>query len=83
MVAGPLAVAVARGSKGRRRGPPWAAWRWRLVGWGVPKDRSLKYETQIEGGKFLVLVRGEPEVIPRARSLLAPETPEHMEIYKQ
>jgi hypothetical protein len=53
-----------------------------LVGWGIPRDRALKYETQVTGGKFIVVVRGIPEVITRARSLLEPHSPEHLDVYE-
>ena len=52
-----------------------------LVGWDVPKDRALKYETQIKGGKFLVLVRSVPDVVARAHSLLAAAGPDHIDVY--
>ena len=35
-----------------------------LVGWDVPKDRAIKYEKQVTGGKFLVLVRSVPRSSP-------------------
>jgi len=82
VVAGPLAAAVLAGLEGAIAGTALGTLAGALVGWGIPKDRALKYVTQIKGGKFLVVVRGVPEVITRARSLLAPETPEHMEVYK-
>ena len=53
-----------------------------LVGWGIPKERALKYETQIEGGKFIVVVRGVPEVIARARNLLARQASDHVEVFE-
>src|SRR5271157_6667552 len=53
-----------------------------LVGWGVPKDRALEYEKQIKGGKFLVIVRSNPEVVARARSLLAAPGPDHIDVYE-
>jgi hypothetical protein len=53
-----------------------------LVGWDVPKDRALKYETQVKGGKFLVFVRSVPDVVANARSLLAAQGPDHIDIYE-
>ena len=41
-----------------------------LVGWGVPKNQALKYEAEVEAGKFLVLVRGTPDEIARAKTIL-------------
>jgi len=81
VVAGPLAVALLAGLEGAVAGTALGTLAGALVGWGIPKDRALKYETQIQGGKFIVVVRGVPEVIARARSLLAPQAPEHLEVY--
>jgi hypothetical protein len=44
------------------------------VGWGVPKEKALKYETHVKGGKFLVVVRGEPGVVARAHAMLADQS---------
>ena len=82
VVAGPLAAALLAGLEGAIAGTALGTLAGALVGWGIPKDRAIKYETQIKGGKFLVVVRGVPEVLTRARSLLAPGTSEHMEVYK-
>jgi hypothetical protein len=54
-----------------------------LVGWGVPNERALKYESQVKGGKFLVVVHGTEEVVARARHLLAPHSPEHIEFFSK
>jgi hypothetical protein len=82
VVAGPLATAVVAGVEGALAGTALGSLAGALVGCGVPKDRALKYETQVKGGKFLVLVRGKPEVVTRARSLLAAQTAEHIDIYE-
>jgi hypothetical protein len=82
VVAGPLAAAVLAGLEGAMAGTALGSLAGALVGWGVPKDRAIKYETQIKGGKFIVVVRGVPEVIARARGLLAPHPPEHVEVYE-
>lgn len=82
IVAGPLAAALLAGVEGAIAGTAPGSLAVVLVGWGIPKERALKYETQIEGGKFIVVVRGVPEVVARARSLLAPHTPEHLEVYE-
>jgi hypothetical protein len=81
VVAGPIVSAVLGGVEGALAGTAVGSLAGAFIGWGVPKDRALKYETQVKGGKFLVLVRGNSEVIDRARSLLAPHKPEHIEVY--
>jgi hypothetical protein len=82
VVAGPLAAAVLAGLEGAIAGTALGSLAGALVGWGVPKERALKYETQIKGGKFLVVARGVPEAITRARTLLSPQEPEHMEVFE-
>jgi hypothetical protein len=82
IVAGPLAAALVAGMEGALAGTALGGLAGALVGWGIPKDRALKYQTQIEGGKFIVVVRGIPEIIDRARGLLAGKTSEHVEVYE-
>jgi uncharacterized membrane protein len=41
-----------------------------LVSIGVPKDSALKYETEIQAGKFVLIAHGTPEEISRAKALL-------------
>jgi hypothetical protein len=82
VVAGPLAAALLAGLEGAIAGTTLGSLAGALVGWGIPKDRALKYETQIKGGKFLVVVLGVPEVIARARTLLTPHAPENVDVYE-
>jgi uncharacterized membrane protein len=82
IVAGPIAAALLAGLEGVVAGTALGSLAGALVGWGVPKDRAIKYETQVKGGKFLVLVRSGPEVVARARSLLAPKGAEHIAVYE-
>ena len=55
VVAGPLAAAVLAGLEGAIAGTALGSLAGALVGWGIPKERALTYETQIKGGKFLVV----------------------------
>jgi Heat induced stress protein YflT domain len=82
IVAGPLAAALLAGMEGALAGSALGGLAGALVGWGVPRDRALKYATQVEGGKFIVVVRGIPEVVDRARNLLAHPTSEHLDVYE-
>ncbi len=81
-VAGPLGAALLAGIEGALAGTALGSLAGALVGWGVPKDRALKYEEQIKGGKFLVFVRSVPEVVARARSLLVTHGPDHIDLYE-
>ncbi len=82
VVAGPIAAALLAGIEGALAGTALGSLAGALVGWDVPKDRALKYEKQVKGGKFLVLVRSIPEVVARARSLLASQGPDHIDLYE-
>ena len=82
VIAGPLTAAVLGAVEGAIAGTCLGCLAGALVGWGIPRDRALTYETQIKGGKFLVVARGVPEVIERARTLLVHHTSEHVDVYK-
>jgi hypothetical protein len=36
----------------------------------------------VKAGKFLVVARGGSEQIARAKTLLAPDSPEHLEVFE-
>jgi uncharacterized membrane protein len=82
VVAGPIAAAVLAAIEGAAAGAALGGLAGALVGWEVPKDRAIKYETQIKGGKFLVVLRSNPGVVARARSLLAPHGPDDIDVYE-
>jgi hypothetical protein len=79
LVAGPLAAALLGGIEGAIAGTALGSLTGALIGWGLPKEKALKYETHVKGGRFLVAVRGEPEVIARVQALLDHESSEHIE----
>lgn len=81
VVWGPLAVSLLAGLEGAIAGTALGSLAGALVGWGIPRERALKYETQVKGGKFLVVVRGTPECIARAQTLLGHHDSEHIEIF--
>lgn len=53
-----------------------------LIGCGAPKDQALDYETQIKGGKFLVVLRSSPEVVAHLRRFVSPEGADHIDVYE-
>jgi hypothetical protein len=81
VVAGPITTAVLAALEGAMAGAALGGLAGALIGWEVPKERAIKYETQIKRGKFLVLVRSNPEVVARARSLLETHKPENIDVY--
>jgi uncharacterized membrane protein len=82
VVAGPIAAVLVGAIEGALAGTGLGSLAGALVGWEVPKDRALKYEKQVKGGKFLVFVRSSPEVVARARSLLIAQGPDHIDLYE-
>jgi hypothetical protein len=82
VVAGPIAAALMAGIEGAIAGLGLGSLAGALVGWDIPKDRALKYETQIKGGQFLVFVRSVPRIVARAHSLLAAAAPDQIDIYE-
>jgi uncharacterized membrane protein len=82
IIAGPLSAALLGGLEGALAGAALGALSGALVGWGIPKDQSLKYEAQVKAGKFLVLVRGTAHDIERAKAVLTTGRQESVETYK-
>jgi uncharacterized membrane protein len=81
VVAGPLTAAVVAGIEGALCGTALGSLAGALVGWGIPREKALKYEKHVKGGKFLVVVRGEPPVVTRARKLLGEHKPEQVDVF--
>ncbi len=41
-----------------------------LVGMGIPKEQSIKYEAEIKADRILLAVHGTPDEVERARAIL-------------
>ena len=82
VVAGELAAVLLGGIEGAAAGAVVGGLAGALIGWKVPKDRAIIYQTHIEGGKFLVIVRSTPAIVARAQKLLATKDPEHLDVYE-
>jgi Heat induced stress protein YflT domain len=82
VVAGPLSAALLGGLEGALAGAALGALTGALIGLGVPKQQALKYEAQIKAGKFLVIARGTPEQIERAKEILATGQHEEVKVYE-
>ena len=82
IVFGPLAAALLGGLEGALAGAALGALGGALVGWGIPKDQALKYETQVKAGKFLVTLQGDAEQIRRAKSLFTAGKAETTEVFE-
>ena len=81
VVTGPLAAAVLAGIEGALAGVAVGALSGALIGWGVPREHAIKYESEVTGGKYLVLTRGNAEEVARAGRRSRPVAPEQIEVY--
>ena len=81
IVAGPLSAALLGGLEGALAGAALGGLAGALVGWGVPKEQAVKYESQVKAGKFLVVARGGADQIAHAQEVLAPGAPELLEVH--
>lgn len=52
-----------------------------LVSAGIPKDKTLKYETAVRSRKFVVLVDGTSAEVDRARVVLVARATEDVATY--
>jgi hypothetical protein len=82
VVAGPLAAAILASIEGAVAGVALGAISGALVAWGVPKEHAIKYESEVKGGKYLVIVKGNDANIARAISLLAKHRHELIGVHK-
>ncbi len=83
VVAGPLSAALLGGLEGALAGAALGGLAGALIGWGVPKEQAMKFESHVKAGKFLVAARGDVEQIAKARSLLEPTgTHESLEVFE-
>jgi hypothetical protein len=70
VVAGPLVAWIVAALEGAVVVGGLSALGGALVSIGVPKDSALKYETQLQAGKFVLIAHGTAEEIDRAKALL-------------
>jgi uncharacterized membrane protein len=70
LVAGPLVAWIVGALEGAAVVGGVSALGAALVGIGIPKNSVVKYETELQAGKFILLAHGSSEEIDRAKSLL-------------
>ena len=71
IIAGPLAAALLGGVEGALGGAAMGGLTGALVGLGVSKDKAIRYESEVNTGKFLVTLEGDSAQVQRAETLLA------------
>ncbi len=54
-----------------------------LVGFGIPKDSVLRYETALKADKFLLIVHGTLEEVNRAKAVIDQGKAEEATVHKQ
>ncbi|MDY0323455.1 MAG: hypothetical protein RBR24_05515 [Candidatus Carbobacillus sp.] len=82
MVIGSLASMLLGGVEGAAVGAASGGLLGALVGWGVSHQHILKYESEIKGGKYLVIAHGTQEEVDRAKALLEETDPESVEVHQ-
>lgn len=70
LMAGPLVAAIVSTLEGAAIVGGLSALGAALVSVGIPKNTALAYESVISGGKFVLIVHGNPAEISRAKALL-------------
>jgi hypothetical protein len=81
IVAGPLSAALLGGVEGALAGAAGGGVLGALFGMGVSKKHILKYEEQLRGGKYLLLVHGSRTEIARAHEILQGTEPEELNLH--
>ncbi len=70
LVAGPLVAWIVGALEGAAIVGGISALGAALVGIGIPQDSIVKYETELQAGKFVLIVHGTPDETNRAHILL-------------
>ncbi len=83
LVAGPLVAWIVGALEGAAVVGGLSALGAALVGVGVPKDSAVKYETELQSGKFILVAHGSAQDIDRAKLLLEATRNEGLAIHSQ
>ena len=81
IVAGPLAAALLGSIEAAAVGGATGGLLGALVGWGVSKDHILKYEQNINAGKFLLIYNGSADEVKKANFILKSTTPNDLQVH--
>jgi len=82
IAAGPIAAALLGEMEGTAGGAVVGGLAAALVSWGVPRFHAGNYQAHVVSGKFLVIVRGSPQAIEHAKSVLKSESPDVLDGYE-
>lgn len=81
IVAGPLFAVLIGGCEGAVLGAAAGGVLGALVGWFVSKRHVVKYVDKLKEGKLLLVVRGTPAEIERARGVLESTAPDETAVH--
>ena len=82
VVAGPIAAALLAGFEGAVAGTAWAAWRARSSDGMFRRTGRSNTRSGSRGASFSSSSGRAPEVVARARSLLATHGPDHIDVFE-
>jgi hypothetical protein len=82
LVAGPILAALVGGLESAVVVGGLSALGAALVGMGIPKDQSIKYEADVKADKYLLVVHGTAEEVERGRAILAETSPVSLETHQ-
>ncbi len=83
VIAGPLTAALLGSAEGALAGAALGGLTEALFGLGVSKEKAIRYETQVQAGKFLVTLQGDPAQIERAKALFTAGKAETTEVVQE
>ncbi len=81
VVAGSLASMLLGGVEGAVAGAAATGVLGWLIGLGISKEKILKYEEAIKGGKFLVIAHGPEDAVKKAREILGGSKAEQLDLH--
>lgn len=82
VIIGPFSAALLGGIEGALAGAAFGGLAGALVGLAVPKERAIRYESDVKAGKFLVALQGDEQQVQRAKSLFTAGKTESVEVYQ-
>jgi hypothetical protein len=80
-IAGSLAAVVLGGLEGAAVGSVGGGLLGALLGLGIGKDKVIKYQQNLEAGKYLVVAHGKTEEVNKAKEILEGTKASHVEVH--
>lgn len=80
-IAGSLAAIVLGGLEGAAVGSVGGGLFGALLGLGISKDKVLKYQQNLEAGKYLVVAHGSADEVNKAKEILEGANASHVEVH--